>query len=107
MSNQHKSNFNWRTGPEIDERIDKMMFDVLAKTYEWDVKLSIKPRRCFWSEEIIWPFTYCFVSGPAPIISLNGKDLDPDYIRRKKTHIPRWISKKSFTYLTLKGIIRG
>ena len=93
----------WRTGKEIDESIDRTIFQMQAKDYVWERRLSIRPRRCYWTGDIIWPFSYAMVAVHPKdrfIKDVHGfiiADLQAAY------GIHKWVSMPNYIFLQLKG----
>ena len=101
----YRSTHTWRTGKEIDDYVDRTIFELQMKSYKWKKTLSIKPRRCYWDDAVILPFTYAMVAHPKlPFVEDPMGELRVhDDINR--THVFKWISMESYILLRLKGKI--
>lgn len=87
-----KAEMKWREGTDIDASIDRTIFELQAKNYEWTKTFSVRPRRCYWDRGIIRPFSYAMVA------TFRGENLS-----NHKAHPPRWVAMPTYIMLRLKG----
>lgn len=98
--------YKWRTGNEIDAQIDRTIFEMKMKDYNWVKTLSVKPRYCYLSGEFIKPFTYTMVAHPEdPPYIENAMDELEVMDSMKKRHVYQWVSMESYVFHKLGGKI--
>lgn len=105
----YKYSAEWRTGKTIDEEIDRTIFELQAKNYDWKKTLSIKPRRCYWTGNIIRPFSYAMVCHPdTEVFNDIANALDADHAEEitMRHHVYKWITMESYIFLKLSGRLR-
>lgn len=98
-----KSTHKWSSGPEIDASIDRTIFELQVKDYTWTKALSIKPRKCYWTNDIISPFSYAMVAEiKLPLVdnAMDQNNLDDEF---KRNYPVRWVAMSTFVYLRLQG----
>jgi len=98
----YKADMKWRSGKDIEASIDRTIFELQVKDYTWTKVLSIKPRKCYWSNDIIKPFSYAMIAEMKPPFVENAVDhLTVEEF--KHTFPGRWVSMRMYIYLKLKG----
>ena len=100
----YNSNHKWSSGKAIDEQVDQAIFQLHAKDYAWTKTLSIKPRRCFWTNEIIKPFSYAMLAHLTILELEDNSRIAPDAMSAvEKCYPDRWVSMPTYIMLKLKG----
>ena len=95
----YKADMKWSSGKEIDASIDRTIFELQVKDFSWTKALSIRPRKCYWSNDIIKPFSYAMLAEKKPPFIENAVVKE----QYKRTHPARWVSMRTYIYLRLKG----
>lgn len=103
------TDMRWKAASKDDlAEIERMRFKLNAGNYKWVRRRSIWPRRCYWSNKWICPFSYAMVSMPKPV-NWPGTAIEEIEIeaKMKRNHKARWICEKVFVVFKLDGTING
>jgi len=83
------------------KHVDKTIFMMQASDYTWTKALSIKPRRCYWTNDIITPLSYAMIAEIKPAPTTNSRMAE---VLSREFPV-RWVSMRMYIYLRLKGTL--